>query len=189
MRAIPMDIFSDSPTWLLYLGTLLGPFVQEDAAVIAAASLSVGKLAKTLPIFILICIGLFVSDIWKYWIGWAATKNKGGQAFAEKKHIANMKEKVTKFTLATMLVARFVPLTRIPVYIACGFFGVPYLKYCLYIGFTAILYAGVIFSVFHALGAVLGEKILWVLPLAALIGLSLFIAFQFSRKRLATPKR
>ena len=28
------------PSWLLYLGIFVGPFVQEDAAVIAAATLS-----------------------------------------------------------------------------------------------------------------------------------------------------
>ena len=88
-----MDLLTDSPMWLLYLGVLLGPFVQEDAAVVTAASLSVTGAAKTIPLFIIITIGLFLSDIWKYWIGWAAMKNKGGKAFAEKKHIANLSHK------------------------------------------------------------------------------------------------
>ena len=178
-----MDFLADSASWRIYLGVLLGPFVQEDAAVIAAATLSVTKTAKTLPLFLIIWLGLFLSDIWKYWIGWAGLKNKGGRAFAEKKHIAGFKDKVLAYTLVTMVAARFVPLTRIPIYIACGFFGVHYLKYCLYIALTALMYVAVIFAAFHLLGNVLGEQLIWVIPVAAITCICVLLAALFFKQR------
>ncbi len=178
-----MEFIADSTTWHVYLGVLLGPFVQEDAAVIAAATLSVTKMAETVPVFLIIWLGLFLSDIWKYWVGWAGARNKGGQAFSEKKHIAALKGKVIQYTLATMITARFVPLTRIPIYLACGFFGVNYLKYCLYIAFTALLYITAIFSIFHALGSVLGEQLMWVMPVIAIISISILLTVMFVKTR------
>lgn len=178
-----LDFLTDSPLWLIYLGVLLGPFIQEDAAAIAAATLSATGMANSTLLFILICIGLFISDIWKYWIGWAALKNKNGKAFAEKEHIANLQDKVLKHTFVTLVTGRFIPLTRIPIYIACGFFRVSYLKFCLFIAITAVMYVTVLFGAFHALGAVLGEKVLWVLPIIALAGLAGFIGVNKLKKR------
>lgn len=178
-----MDFLTDSSELLLYLGVLFGPFIQEDAAVVAAATLSVTEMAKTTPLFILICIGLFLSDIWKYWIGWAALRNDNGQNFAKKKQVADVKDKVLSYPLTTLLTARFVPLTRIPIYVACGFFGVSYLKFCFYIALTAVLYVIVIFTAFHALGSLLGERVMWVVPLAAIFILACVIGIHYIKKR------
>lgn len=162
-----MEIVADSSQLLVYLGILLGPFIQEDAAVLAAATLSATDMAHTVPILIAIYIGLFLSDIWKYWIGWAALRNDRARAFTERKHVADMKDKVQRYTLTTLLTARFVPLARIPAYVACGFFSVSYPKFCLYIAFTAFLYVAVIFTACHLLGTILGEKLMWVMPIVA----------------------
>lgn len=178
-----MEFLPDSPMWGLYLGVLIGPIFQEDTAVIAAATLSVTGMAETPALLFLITIGLFISDIWKYWIGWGALKNKKGQAFAEKKQIANMSNKVLAHTFTTLLTARFIPMTRIPAYIACGFFGVPYLKFCACILITAILYVGIIFTAFHALGEVLGEKLMWVMPVIAIIGIISLLTVIIIKKR------
>jgi len=48
------------PSWLLYLGIALGPFVQEDAAVLAAATLSASDPQHFPNVFIFILIGLIL---------------------------------------------------------------------------------------------------------------------------------
>lgn len=166
----PLDYLPDSSPFWIYLGVFLGPFVQEDAAVLAAATLSATKMFKTVPLLLAIYTGLILSDIWKYWIGWAALRNDKAKGFAEKKHIADAKDKVQRHTLMTLLTARFIPLARIPIYVACGFFKVSYPKFCLYVAFTGLLYIAAVFALCHGLGVLLGEKVMWVLPsVAALI--------------------
>lgn len=173
------------PSWLLYLGIALGPFVQEDAAVLAAATLSASDPQHFPNVFIFILIGLILSDIWKYWIGWAALSNDKARAFTEKKHIADLKDKVQQHTILTLLGARFIPLARIPAYVACGYFGISYLKFCLTIALTALLYTVIIFIACHYLGEIVGDKLEMMLPLIGGVFLLIFGAIIVWRYRMA----
>jgi len=177
-----MDFLTDSPL-LIYIGVFLGPFVQEDAAVLGAASLSANNPDYFPTMFFVILVGLFLSDIWKYWIGWAALKNPRARVFAEKKHVADLQDKVQRYTLATLFGARFLPLARIPAYVACGFFRVPYWKFCLMIAITATVYTTVIFAICHLLGEVMGERFEWLLPIIGITVALLFVGFQVLKRR------
>ncbi len=170
-----------------YLAVFLGPFVQEDAAVLTAATLSATGTGKTAWLFISVTIGLFLSDIWKYWIGWAALKNKKGSELANKKQVLDLKDKVQTFAFSTLLTARFVPLTRVPTLVACGFFGISYVKYCIYIAITAIAYVAIIFSSFHVLGEVFGEQVRFVVPIIIGLGAVFYIIYK-SRKSKSKPE-
>ena len=177
-----MDFLTDSPLWV-YIGVFFGPFVQEDAAVFAAASLSANNPDFYPALFFTVLAGLFLSDIWKYWIGWAALRNPRARAFAEKKHVADLQDKVQRYTGATLLAARFVPLARIPAYVACGFFKVPYWKFCLFTGLSAAIYTIVIFAICHFVGEIMGEQFRWLLPIAGVSLALLFVGFQFLRRK------
>ena len=177
-----MDILTDSPL-LIYIGVFFGPFVQEDAAVLGAASLSAANPSYFPTVFFVILAGLFFSDIWKYWIGWAALKNAKARAFAEKKHVADLQDKIQRHTVLTLFGARFLPLARVPAYVACGFFKVPYWKFCLVIFITALCYTVVIFAVCHLIGEAMGEKYLWILPVMAVALIGGFIGYKWLRRR------
>lgn len=177
-----MDFLTDSPL-LPYILVFLGPFMQEDTAVLGAATLSASNPDYFPTVFFVLLAGLFLSDIWKYWIGWAALKNPRARAFAEKKHVADLQDKVQRYTIVTLFGARFIPLARIPAYVACGFFRVPYWKFCLIIALTATVYTTVIFSIAHLVGEVMGERFVWLLPIIAVSAALLFIGFQFLKRR------
>ena len=177
-----MDFLTDSPLFP-YISVFLGPFVQEDAAVLLAASLSANNPNYFPTMFFVILAGLFLSDIWKYWIGWAALKNPRARAFAEKKHVTELQDKVQRYTLVTLFGARFIPLARIPAYVACGFFRVPYWKFCLMIALTATVYTIAIFTICHLLGEVMGERFEWLLPIIGVSVALLFVGFQILKKR------
>ena len=181
-----MDLLTES-WWLIYVGVFFGPFVQEDAAVLAAASLSANNPQYFPTMFFVILAGLTLSDVWKYWIGWAALKNPRARAFAEKKHVADLQDKVQRYTLITLFGARFLPLARIPAYVACGFFRVPYWKFCTIIALTATVYTAIIFAICHILGEVMGEKFEWMLPLIGVSVALLFVGYQILRRRNSEP--
>ena len=147
------------PSWILYIGIFFGPFVQEDAAVIAAGSLSAADPNHFPIIFFVILAGLFVSDIWKYWIGYAAHTSSRARRYAEREHVTEFRDKVKRNLYMTLLTARFVPLARVPVYVACGYFKVSYPKFCLFIFFTALPYCIVIFALCHGLSEIFGGRI------------------------------
>ncbi|GLQ19299.1 DedA family protein [Algimonas porphyrae] len=167
------------PSWILYVGIFLGPFVQEDAAVIAAATLSAADPNHFPYIFGIILTGLFLSDIWKYWIGRAAHTSSRARAYAEREHVMEFRGKVRRNLIMTLMTARFVPLARIPVYVACGYFKVSYLRFCIVIFATALLYCTVIFALCHGLGELFGDRIeMIILPLGGLmIGIALIMVW------------
>ena len=88
----------------------------------------------------------------------------------------------------TLFAARFLPLARIPAYVACGFFKVPYWKFCFYIALTASVYTAVIFAICNWLGAALGERFEWILPIVAVFLALIFVGFQILKRKRETLK-
>lgn len=78
------------------------------------------------------------------------------------------REKVLKHLTLTIIVARFVPGTRIPINVACGVFHAPFLKYISLIMFTGAIYIGLTYALFRALGQVVGEEVRANLPFIVL---------------------
>jgi membrane protein DedA with SNARE-associated domain len=155
------------PSWYLYLGIFVGPFVQEDAAVIAAATLSASDPQHFPVVFFVILFGLFVSDIWKYWIGYSAHASARARRWAEKDKVMALQDRVERNAMTTLLAARFLPLARVPAYIACGYFKMNYAKFCAIIFVTALLYCIVVFALIHLLGELFGERMEVILGLIA----------------------
>ena len=181
-----MDFVPEGSMWLLYLGLFIGPFVQEDAAVIGAASLSLSESNHWISIFGFILAGLIASDSWKYWLGWAAKHHKWAKKYAERDSVMKMRDAVLSNSVKTLLAVRFIPLARVPTYLATGFFGVPYFKYWLSIAFSALLYVTIIFTAFHLLGEIMGDHLKTYAPFAALaiaavLVTSIFVKYRKSR--------
>ena len=167
----------------LYLVLFALPFVQEDVAVIAAATASLAGAGPTPLIFVVILAGLTCSDVWKYWVGWFGRHYSWAHRFAEKPGVSVAGTLVKKELYQTLLTARFVPGTRIPTYIACGFFESPYLRFVLLVISTAFLYVTLMFSLFHLAGEVIGEKAHIYLPFIAVACVASYILFRWLRHR------
>jgi len=165
--------------WALYFAIFFTPFIQEDVAVIGAATASLHGAAPTPVILAAILTGLVCSDAWKYWMGRLARRYQWAHKFAEKPGVSIAGDLIRKEFLQTMLTARFVPGTRIPAYIAAGFFKADYLKYVLTLVLTASLYVTIMFGLFHGVGAVAGEQAKLWLPVIAVALLALYVLFRW----------
>lgn len=164
---------------VLYATIFVLPFIQEDAAVIGAATASITGAGATPIILIVIFMGLLGSDAWKYWMGRLARRYEWAHKFAEKPGVSIAGDLISKEFVQTMLTARFVPGTRIPTYIACGFFKAHYGKYIIVLGMTAAMYITLMFGLFHGLGAVAGEKAKFWLPVIAVTLLAAYVIFRW----------
>lgn len=173
------ESFAAMSGWVLYFSIFFLPFIQEDAAVIGAATASLAGAAPTAFLLTAILTGLVASDAWKYWMGRLARRYKWAHKFAEKPGVSIAGDLVRKEFVQTMLTARFVPGTRIPTYIACGFFQADYARYVLTLVLTASLYVGLVFGLFHSVGAVAGEKAIIWLPVGAIVCLVAYVVFRW----------
>ncbi|MBI1392008.1 MAG: hypothetical protein GC152_04625 [Alphaproteobacteria bacterium] len=163
----------------LYAGIFLLPFIQEDVAVVAAATASLTDAGPTTILFAAILAGLTVSDIWKYWVGFFARRHKWAHRFAEKKGVSVAGDLVRNELAKTLYVARFVPGTRIPTYVACGFFKIPYARFCGLVVVTALTYVSISFALFHTVGVVAGESAKYWLPGIAVAAIGGYVCFRW----------
>ena len=86
-----MSPFTES-SLALYFAVFVGPFIQEDGAVFIAASLFSQNPERYPLMFLIILIGLILSDIWKYWIGWLALKNAKVYSVINKDKITKLRK-------------------------------------------------------------------------------------------------
>ena len=180
-----MNIVFDQTEWFPYLCALIGPFIQEDAAVLGAASASVSGIGTPMGMFIAITIGLTISDLWKYWLGRAAITQPWAKKHAEGPRILKAKDSIVHNLGKSIMIARFVPGTRIPLYIAAGFFQASFLKFTAFIFLSALIYIAIAFGLFHILGEVAGEEAKKHLPIVAVVGFVFLLIF----KRLKRPAK
>ena len=183
-----MDMMTYDNLWLFLLPILFGPFVQEDIAVIGAAGLSVNNPAFTPYIFVAILIGLFLSDIWKYWPGAAARTSRRANRYAQKPKVAEFARRMKHHAGKTLFTVRFLPLARIPAYVAAGFIKVPYWRFCAWIFVSALTYIILFFCIFHALGEVAGKTAKIYVPIIAVGILALLAGGLYIRRRIMGTK-
>jgi len=160
--------------WAKWVWFLLGPFVQEDLAILSTASFATGPGQKKWTIFGVLWIGVILSDLWKYYIGWFILKHPKARDARELQRIQALEQDVKKRLGLTLMSVRFVPLARIPTYAACGYFGVRYWRYAFWIAAASFAYIALAFLILDLFGAMFVEQYRWVL--AAVAGV--FMAFM-----------
>lgn len=166
----------------------VGPFVQEDVAIVGAASAAATGSDQTVGLLLATWLGLTVSDAWKYWAGRLAKKIPAAARMAQGPRVQAAREKVLKHLAITIVVARFVPGTRIPLNVACGVFHAPFFKYLALIMFSGAIYIGLTYALFRALGEVVGEEVRAALPFIVIPIVIAVIALVLWRSRQQQPQ-
>lgn len=168
--------------WALYIAIACLPFLQEDVAVIAAATASMLGVGPVFPLFLAILIGLTASDLWKYWLGFFARDRQWARRFAQKNRVSMAGDWLQHDLFKTLFVVRFVPGTRVPAYVACGFFKVFYPKFSAIVVLTALTYVATMFVLFHTVGALAGEIAKYWMPGIAMLMLIAYGVIRWVRR-------
>ena len=153
--------------WAKWVWFALGPFVQEDVAILTSAGYATRQPRDAWAVLFVLWLGVIASDLWKYFIGtWALTHPKA-RAARNLDRIQSMEDDVKRHLGVTLMTVRFMPLARIPTYAACGYFGVKYWRYALWIAIASAAYIAVAYAAYKAFGMMVGEQLRWILPIAA----------------------
>lgn len=185
-----MDMFHDfmtNYTWIFYVGIFFAPFVQEDAAVIGAATASTTGMGSTPLLFATALAGLVASDVWKYWAGRAAHYYPRARRFAEKPGVQAARDRVVNSLMTSLFIVRFVPGTRVPFYLACGLFKAPFLPFTLGVLASGALYLGAAFALLHLLGAVAGASARLYVGIGMVTLIALIFVVRIVGKKRAEP--
>ncbi|MEM1379553.1 MAG: VTT domain-containing protein [Pseudomonadota bacterium] len=175
--------------WAVYLGILIAPFIQEDAAVIGATSLAASGMHNAAAVLAVALIGLSASDLWKYAIGALAQRSAWARRLAEGPRVKAAGDVVRERLGSAIFTARFIPGTRIALYIAAGYFRAPFQRFALFIVLSAALLIGALFGVLKVLGDLVGERAVLYVSLAAIAAVVVVIGIKViaARRNPVTP--
>lgn len=110
---------------------ILATFVLEDAATVSVGVLSAdGHISIAVGVISLI-IGIVLGDFGLYGLGRLAITHPRIRRWVEHKKIAPVKRFIHDELISTVITTRFLPGLRLPTYLACGFFEVPFLSFLL----------------------------------------------------------
>ncbi|GAB4538605.1 MAG: hypothetical protein Tsb0010_17370 [Parvularculaceae bacterium] len=178
------ELLSDN-TVLIYCALLIGPFIQEDAATVAAASFAASGAAHPEAVYGAFLAALLVSDVWKYWLGRAAHRFEWARRHAASEAVAHAGAALKARLARTILTVRFIPGARIATYVAAGYVKAPFTPFFFYLALSGAIYVGVIFGAFMFLGEALGEQVKAWLPFAALGLVSAYLMALLVRRALS----
>jgi membrane protein DedA with SNARE-associated domain len=180
-----LDQFFNNAVWAAYAGAFIGPFVQEDAAILGAASAAMAPQLKAGGMFAAVLSGLIVSDTWKYWAGRLAHRSQRASRWVADPRVQTARERVVRRLGLTLLVARFVPGTRIPLYVACGVFKAPFLRFFIYVSASATIYVSLAFFLLSKVDAMLGARVRMAAPFVVLALVLVILGFGWLKSKRA----
>lgn len=169
--------------WLAYVLAFLGPFVQEDAAIIGAAGATNSAPISDTGLAGAVFGGLIVSDAWKYWAGRFAERSRLASKWIADPRVQAARDKVVRRLGVALLIARFVPGTRVPLYIACGVFRAPFWRFLFYVALSGALYVGAAFALFHIGDMMVGERIRGLAPFIAMAIAAALLGINWLRSK------
>lgn len=127
-----------------FSGLLLGTFVSEDLACLAAGFL-VANGTVSYPVATLACLlGIFLGDLGLFfvgrWFGESAFTRVPLRWLMAPAQVEQARQLFDRRGAALILGSRFAPGSRLPVYVAAGLLKQPIRRFCLYFGIGALLW-------------------------------------------------
>ena len=161
-------------SWAIALAIILATFVLEDAASVGAALLAAsGAISPTLAIGALV-VGIFAGDLGLYGLGRAARTHSWARARVGEERIARGQRFLQQRLVPALLVARFIPGSRLPTYVASGFLAVPFPRFAAVTAGASVLWIGLVFAIAMLFGAAALDFLgtwKWVIGAALLVAL------------------
>lgn len=160
---------ADQPL-LLVLAIVASTLASEDAATIAVGVLASQALLSIETALVALLIGTIAGDIGLHLIGRQAMHIRWCARFAQRPAAIRAVDALRANAVAAMTLARFVPGSRLPVYVGSGLAGVPLWQASLIIAGASLVWTPALFGISMVAGTMVSHSLGWV----ALPGLVLF---------------
>jgi len=141
---------------LVLLAILLGTFILEDAATVAAALLAAEGVIPHAAALATLYVGIMIGDLGLYGLGALASRWERARRWVTEHRMLRGRAFLEGSLFVTLFGARCTPGMRLPTYTASGFLGVSFPRFALYAAVVAAAWA----TALYVIVAVLGETVL-----------------------------
>ncbi len=137
---------------MLALSILVSTFFLEDAAIGYAALLATTGMIAPLFAFTVLFLGIYVGDVGLYYLGAAARHFEIARAWIGEGRICQARRLLRRRALITLVGARAIPGSRLPIYAASGFVRLPFATFAGTTAVATLIWTAAIFSAIYAFG-------------------------------------
>jgi len=174
----------------LALSIFLFTFAYEDGATLLAVTLgAAGRLDARLG-FASAFLGIWIGDMGLYALGSSfgrrAATSRWSRRFVSNESLAKAEAWFQKRGPLTIVMSRFLPGSRLPLYVAAGVLKLPAKLFSMITGICSAIWVGVIFGIWHVAPRIpflAGRKTSWILVPVLLLGPAILSSAPHTLKR------
>ncbi|GGO09206.1 hypothetical protein GCM10007972_10510 [Iodidimonas muriae] len=141
-----LQMLASQPLFLIGAAIVLS-FLSEDAVTVGSALLVSQDLLGLPLAFLAVNIAIIVGDGTLYGAGALAARNRKLRRMVATRRVYQAKRWVEQRLGPILLATRFMPGTRLPTYLASGFFGFPFSFFLMVLTLGSLIWTGFVFSV------------------------------------------
>jgi len=180
---VPFEQVVGHPALQLTL-LFLGPYLLEEAAILAAAALAAAEELRPVTAFGAVYLGIVTSDWLLYAIGWGAGRSVRLRAWIGEDAIAHGRRLLSRGAAAAGVTARLVPWLLFPIFVASGFLGVGFRRFAAVNAGIALVYTAVLFLALYLFNVALFDLFAgWGWLAVGVAGMVLLLAIRYGRRR------
>ncbi len=162
--------------WVVMVALVLCTFLLEDLAIAAGAALAVQGLLSWPEAFVAVAGGIALGDLGLYGLGRAAHS----VPLLHRRYIQTHQGQWARSQLCDRLfgavaLARVIPGLRLVTYTACGFLGIPFGRFVLWVVLATSVWTGALYALSVTVGDLLSRTLGWPAPVAVAVPIVFFV--------------
>ena len=167
--------------WLVPIAIVLATFILEDAAMVGVGILAADGVISVPVGLISLWAGIALGDLGLYGIGRLAITHPTIRRWVEHKRVLPLKQWLDEQLFSAVTATRFLPGMRLPTYLACGFFKLPFRRFAIAVVSGTLIWVPLLFGAAYIFGVYTFSWLdIWRWPIA--LG-AVFILFLVGRRR------
>lgn len=169
---------------------ILATFILEDATMVAVGVMAADRLVS-IPLGLgSLAAGIALGDMGLYGIGRLAITHPRLRRWVHSERFKPFRAWLDRKLYSTVIAARFLPGARLPTYLACGFFAVPFQRFGVPVAAATIVWSTLLFACSYYFGVyTLGFLGVWRWPIAFACLAVLYLGGRAHWKRVTRDAR
>jgi membrane protein DedA with SNARE-associated domain len=159
------------------LAIIVATLILEDAAMVAVGVMAADRLISVPLGLASLVTGIAIGDLGLYGIGRLAITHPRLRGWLHSERFKPFRIWLDRELVSTVFAARFFPGARLPTYLACGFFAVPFRRFGISVTGATIVWSTFLFAASYYFGAYTTTLLgIWRWPIAFLFLAGLYFA-------------
>jgi len=139
-------------SFLFPLAIIVGTLILEDLTTVLVGIFAAAGAVKIHVAVVALCIGICLGDYCLYGLGTLARTRPTIHRFLQHRHLLAVQGRLKRHLWQIVITTRFIPGLRLPTYIACGFFQMPFGEFARLVILATLAWTPGLFIVSYFLG-------------------------------------